>query len=763
MKQQAAAAAVIGPPPGAAPDELPTVSLTVCVADAQGLKLMRGGEIRLVLTLRTASDPQGERFGAKVTPWQTVPESEAPRWRAREALFTVPAQWGNQAGFIESVYLHISLMQRGHQQPGADMAVSQAGQGSLGYFALGAALGVVGALHETTSALLGGSTDRGESIGVLKLPIGKHLVRGNACTEGASWAHLHEEHLDGAGRLRGSLLLDFATAHNSPQSRAVAQTTSVPQTPALQSQPAVPHASQQQAHELPQPPHNSPQPEAVVQTTDAPKEPAVKDGPSQQAHDLQQPESLGEEHGDTCPILPEMKVAKVADDGQEALDAPTDFKQDLHGVTEMSPRNADAFSDSSTSAEDVMSNVSANRESTTSSATSTSATRTDIPAQCDGLAQSGNKEGDRPVLRPVPAAQWAAAIERPAPRGSQGDSAFASQWSIPEQGNAVRDAFDISGSFNIFTINNPSASSVDTSAGSGGGAPKAGFETSELKDLFSSLSSRKPTTSIKKKMLFMVNSEVRQQRQEVRKWRRRHEIFCVLNEIEQRFAEVLNLLRQASASMRRFGESHTMLCDVLRLSAFLRDAGLYYRSEAQVPTQVENHLGELERTADEFRSISLDDVADGEATTHELAEEDAARTAQEHRELLRESEDLQVDVAVLLESSLMTAQQALAEYKRMHCRLELLATEYAPSIRFELEATRPIFLPLIMDSESTQVAAAAVPDQAVQWALDFSELVGVSSQGLDGLVKALGNRQTQLRSCAAELREHILRRAARLR
>ena len=46
-----------------------TKDLKVRVADAQGLRLKSGGEIRLVITLCASDDLQGEAFGAKVTPW----------------------------------------------------------------------------------------------------------------------------------------------------------------------------------------------------------------------------------------------------------------------------------------------------------------------------------------------------------------------------------------------------------------------------------------------------------------------------------------------------------------------------------------------------------------------------------------------------------------------------------------------------------------------------------------------------------------------
>merc|ERR1712039_1104619 len=127
-------------------------------------------------------------------------------------------------------------------------------------------------------------------------------------------------------------------------------------------------------------------------------------------------------------------------------------------------------------------------------------------------------------------------------------------------------------------------------------------------------------------------------------------------------------------------------------------------------------------------------------------------------DLQRVCEDLQVDIAVLLESALMTAQQALAEYKKMHCRLELLVTEYESTCRFELESTGPVFIPFV--SEEAQMANATLPDQAMQWALDFSQLVVSAAQGLDLMVRELEHRRRQLKGRNGELRQAMLQRAA---
>lgn len=259
---------------------------------------------------------------------------------------------------------------------------------------------------------------------------------------------------------------------------------------------------------------------------------------------------------------------------------------------------------------------------------------------------------------------------------------------------------------------------------------------------------------------------VRKGRREVRKWRRRHEIFVVLNDIERCLGEASRLLLQGAASMRRFGETHGSFREAPLLSAFLCDAALYFRSEADVPTRLEAHLCELERLADEFRNVSAASEepsgpttcgTSGNTGTADGGEAEPSGPDGVQAALRRECMDLQVDIAVVLESALMNAQQALAEYKKMHCRLELVATEYEPLCRLELDiSARPVFLPLLADA-STKAEAEALPEQAVQWALDFSQLVGSSSRGLEGLVRELEQRRRLLVKCNAELREVLLR------
>jgi len=143
---------------------------------------------------------------------------------------------------------------------------------------------------------------------------------------------------------------------------------------------------------------------------------------------------------------------------------------------------------------------------------------------------------------------------------------------------------------------------------------------------------------------------VRQQRREVRKWRQWHEVFCVLNAIEQHLNEVVSGLRQAEASMRRFCQSHgsEALREASRLPAFLCDASLYYQSEAAVPSHLEDQLSRLEAVADEFRAIALEPEADDSRP---------------------ESEDLRIDIAVLLESLIMGSFQAATPPPRINAFL----------------------------------------------------------------------------------------------
>merc|ERR1719422_1416340 len=180
-----------------------SVELHVCVSEAQGLRLMRGGEIRLVITLRATDDPHGARFGAKVTPWQVVPEGEAPQWRPRECFFVVPADMCFHAEFVDSANLHIALMQRGHE-PAAGT--------QLGGVSLTAAFrGASSAISTLTQGGAGPAAQRGEDVGVLVVSVGKLLVNGGGL--GPKWVEL----ADSATKVKGSLMLQLIARHESPE------------------------------------------------------------------------------------------------------------------------------------------------------------------------------------------------------------------------------------------------------------------------------------------------------------------------------------------------------------------------------------------------------------------------------------------------------------------------------------------------------------------------------------------------------------------
>jgi hypothetical protein len=364
---------------------------------------------------------------------------------------------------------------------------------------------------------------------------------------------------------------------------------------------------------------------------------------------------------------------------------------------------------------------------------------TSTPTRGDTEVNATRPGMERPLVeRPIlPVADFGRANSDESAR-SQAREPPAVKWLSSAKAVPVPAEFDSPSGVNIFTINNPNATSARQQDSIGA------HVYNQLLHWSQKTTRRKP---IEERIRSALDPGIRKQRREVRKWRKWHEVFRVLNEIEQRLAEIVSLLQQAAASMSQFGECHIRLTDCSRLSAFLRDAALYFQSESDIPKRLESHLDGLERVADEFRSISV-----------QAAELEASRETQS--ELWKECEDLQVDIAVLLESTQMTAQHALAEYKKMHCRLELLVTEYEPICRLELEVARPAFLPLLTDDSAKQVSAASVPERAVQWALDFAKLVGGSSHGLEELVRDLNHRSRQVNACSQELRGYTLRLAA---
>lgn len=660
--------------------------LHVRVADAQGLRLMPGGEIRLVITLRAADDPVGEAFGAKVTPWLEIPSNQAPQWRAREAVFTIPAERCFQAEFVDSAHLHMILMQKGFVQPqqtqppppplppaeGANPTVLAAGwAAALKQRGLTAALQTASTLQQHLAAP---TPDRGEAVGALRLNVGKRLVCNSTGTvEDANWVQLVENETGEIGvagqgqRIKGSLLLELAVSHLQA---------------ARQNQP---------------PPPPPPPPDAAEV----------------------RPASEEEKEGTPLTAV----LAQAA-----------------------SPR---------TSAEETSDSAS---ESGGAASDTASTPSVSVRAADEETCQTFVEQ---PMPAPLPPPdlltpqEIADLIAEGFSGGASGSDDRPATWLKQKPCSFLADSFDGDASVNIFTINNPATATK--SSGSG-----------RISDFFSKFTTPRapknnhlrPPTTVRQKLRSKLDPDLRQERQEIRKWRRWHEVFCVMNEIEQKLGEALGLLVQAASSMRRFGDSHGSLRDAppVRLSAFFRDAMLYFKSEAEVPKRLEAHLGELERVADEFRSVSIEGIGHSLSTAIPGDGNDETGACEERSELQTACEDLQVDIAVLLESALMTAQQALAEYKKMHCRLELLVTEYESLCRLELDVSGPVFLPFV--TEEAQMASTTLPEQAMQWALDFSQLVGAAAQGLDMLVRELEHRRRQLKGCNGELRTAMLQRAA---
>mmetsp|Transcript_148465 Transcript_148465/g.377651 ORF Transcript_148465/g.377651 Transcript_148465/m.377651 type:complete len:792 (-) Transcript_148465:201-2576(-) len=765
--------------------------LQVRVADAQGLRLHRGGEIRLVLTLRASDDPQGEAFGAKVTPWLSVPDGEAPQWRAREATFAVPADRCFQAEFVDTAQLHIELMQRGFLPPhassppasnhssavpespspmgatgmpglsGAAAALGSAG-GSLtawgaalrpsrGSAALSAALQGASTAIQTTSfawplAGVGGgagsAAERGDVMGILALSVGKRLVRagtGNDVVGDSSWVELREAGSPGGGgKVKGSLLLELAAAHRNVGPPPPPPSTSWQQPPralGVEGHPLPPScSSSSNAPPPPPPPAPPPPPMPPHSSGSLTEEDAAEEsdavGSGADASDSTAATVGGQPHHQGFGLP----------DSPSAVDCAGALAAGTRAITSASTMGVGSSAGDSWESKYLEADH-----------------QISAKAVADLLANA--EKDDSQNAWEAPPTEWL-----PFGRGGRNQPAHAM---------AAADGHD---GFNIFTINDPSV--VPSSSSSGGlgsnarGASDPGLSSNrssasataasgagrQLRSLFGKLT-RKPGQRIRSTL----DPNVRKGRREVRKWRRRHEIFVVLNEIERCLGEASKLLVQAAASMKRFGESHGSLQDAPFLSAFLCDAALYFRSEAEIPSRLEAHLCELERVADEFRCVAAAALGPSEgpsgAEPGQTEPLDSPSNCTSSA-LRRECADLQIDIAVLLESALMTAQQALAEYKKMHCRLELVATEYEPLCRLELDiSAQPAFLPLLAD-ETTRAEAASLPEQAVKWALDFSHLVGTSSRGLEGLVRELEHRKRRLADCAAELRDALLRHAA---
>mmetsp|Transcript_58979 Transcript_58979/g.140821 ORF Transcript_58979/g.140821 Transcript_58979/m.140821 type:complete len:567 (+) Transcript_58979:139-1839(+) len=223
-------------------------------------------------------------------------------------------------------------------------------------------------------------------------------------------------------------------------------------------------------------------------------------------------------------------------------------------------------------------------------------------------------------------------------------------------------------------------------------------------------------------------------------WRQWTDVLAALNEIESKLPPIVELLARAARSMKKFGASHTELDDCARLSAYLADSMRYLRSEADAPKRLEDLLTSLEHSLDDFRGFKFQVPA----------------TAREDQiEKWKSCEDMQEELAILLESATMTAQQALGDYKKMHCRLELLVSEYEPVCKLELEPAETA-LPLLVDESARKVDQAALPERAVQWAVDFSQLVGPLSRHLEGRVREMDGRAKQVVELSKQLRAHTL-------
>eukprot|EP00928_Gymnodinium_smaydae_P088716 TRINITY_DN72779_c0_g1_i1.p1 TRINITY_DN72779_c0_g1~~TRINITY_DN72779_c0_g1_i1.p1 ORF type:complete len:799 (+),score=151.32 TRINITY_DN72779_c0_g1_i1:78-2474(+) len=765
---------------GPAVEDGPGAKLQVCVTDAQGLRLKRGGEIRLVLTLRASDDLAGEAFGAKVTPWLAVPENEAPQWRPRSAFFEVPPGRLSQAVFSESAHVHISLWQRGCAVP-ADRsggALASNAPAALGLGMLGLkSKSLAAALQQGASSIsnlglpLGGATnDRGEVLAELCLPVGSRLknLSADGYSDGGSWLELLEggesDSLGGAPKIKGSLLIQLEILSTGP-SPAPKQCS--PVAPSLAgeranvTEPVVKDAVGEYVILIDNTAVTSqlmPSKETitaelrsqtlvnVVELTDLPAIQRLRarivnpagwislldtgNGNRWAAPQLRNVADNSNAVGSTTEnCTANMPCSDPVQDGDgskhcDVVGVTDELPPAQHRHRELSSEDDEASEGGNAS--DLSASTAATRnrleEEAAAAAAAAAALQMEPPLRL--LLQSSDSGDPLAGDSPCTPAQW-----RPF-----GDTSRAQ----------TRD-FDAASKMDIFAANERPGDSERLQY------------LRKLVQQFSSPPSRKMKV-IREKLRSALDPGMRKQRKEGRKWRRWHEVFCTLNDIERRLVEVFGMLEQASASMKRFVESHGALQDSCGVSAFLRDAGLYFKSEAELPRRVELRLGELERAADEFRSISLDALAAG-AQGDDDADGLYGESAEDPWEKGCSCEDLQVDVAVLLESALMAAQQALAEYKKMHCRLQLLATEYDPLCRLEMDDIGPAFLPLLAESPTT-AAAAAVPEQAVEWARDFAQLVGPASRGLEGLLRELEHRKRQLSACATELRDTILDRAS---
>jgi len=255
----------------------------------------------------------------------------------------------------------------------------------------------------------------------------------------------------------------------------------------------------------------------------------------------------------------------------------------------------------------------------------------------------------------------------------------------------------------------------------------------------------------------MLDPSARQQRRRGRKLRQQQDARRVLHESEQQLADVIRLLVQAVDSIKRCSEIDSEVSDLTHLSAFLQEAAVYFGKRSAVPQILEESLAELQRNVAKFGRLSGEPFTPAEETGKERGV--GSQVIVEDKEDRRKRcENPQVDIVMLLESGLMAAQQAFAEYKKMRDHLGLLATEHEAICRLELDT--PTFLPFIIDDPSTQVTIAVAPAQAVKCAIDFSNLMKPSSNRLGILVQELEQCFQHLKCCSSEAHAHALQHAS---
>lgn len=213
----------------------------------------------------------------------------------------------------------------------------------------------------------------------------------------------------------------------------------------------------------------------------------------------------------------------------------------------------------------------------------------------------------------------------------------------------------------------------------------------------------------------------------------RRKVVCLLNAMDQLLRVVHGELQRAASSMCRFGETHSLDRGPSDITTFIQDATLFLK-EAVLPDKLEIKLSELETTADEFRSAPIQ------------GPENACS-------------DLQLDIAVLMESALMSSQQALAEYRCLLCRLQVLVTEYEPIYRHAISSPMEPTALLRVDLRD-KVEEESLPAPEVKWVQEFTEMAGPNSRALAASVRELGQRAGRLRECAGDLRTLLVHGAA---